>query len=77
MVRLYFGSEESSLITKDLHIRKENSVAVEASPEEDWHEYTLDLTSNPLWKGAINELWFDPPQLQYTTIDIKWMRMEE
>lgn len=43
---------------------------------EGWHEYTLDLSSNPLWKGAISELWFDPPQLQFTVIDIRWMRMD-
>ena len=76
MVRLYFGSEECPLVTEDLHIRRENSVAVEAFPGEGWHEYTLDLSSNPLWKGAISELWFDPPQLQFTVIDIRWMRME-
>ena len=76
MVRLYFGSEECPLVTEDLHIRRENSVAVEAFPGEGWHEYTLDLSSNPLWKGAISELWFDPPQLQFTVIDIRWMRMD-
>ena len=76
MVRLYFGSEECPLITKELHIRRENSVAVEAFPDDEWHEYSLDLSSNPLWKGAINELWFDPPQLQFTSTDIRWMRMD-
>ena len=76
MVRLYWGTKEYPLVAENLHIRCENSVAVAALPDGEWHEYTLDLSSNPLWKGAINELWFDPPQLQFTAIDIRWMRME-
>ena len=76
MVRLYWGTVEYPLVAENLHIRCENSVAVAALPDGEWHEYTLELSSNPLWKGAINELWFDPPQLQFTAIDIRWMRME-
>lgn len=76
MVRIYFGSAERPLITGALQLRRENSVAVPAFTDGEWHEYALDLNSNPLWNGMIDELWFDPPQLYSTRIDIKWMKMD-
>lgn len=74
-VRLYFGTTERSLFTGEMFIRRECAVAVPAISDGEWHEYSLDLSSNPLWKGCVNELWFDPPQLHSTYIDIRWMKL--
>ncbi len=73
-VRLYFGTAERPLFSPDLHICHEGAVSTEAVPDGKWHEYTLDISSNPLWKGMVNELWFDPPQKYSMSIDIKWMK---
>jgi hypothetical protein len=75
LVRLYFGTTEQSLIQENLHIRREAAVSVPAILDGEWHEYILDLTANPLWQGMINELWFDPPQLNSTHVDIQWMKL--
>ena len=74
-VRLYFGTTDRPLFSTDMFICREGAVAVPAVSDGEWHEYTLDMSSNPLWKGCINELWFDPPQLHSTFIDIRWMKL--
>ena len=75
LVRLYFGTTEQPLIQEKLRIHREAAVSVPGILDGEWHEYTLDLTSNPLWSGMINELWFDPPQLYSTHVDIQWMKL--
>ena len=74
-VRLYFGTTDRPLFSEDMYICREGAVAVPAVSDGQWHEYTLDLSANPLWKGRVNELWFDPPQLNSTLIDIRRMQL--
>ena len=74
-VRLYFGSMDRPLFSGEMFVQRQGAVAVPAVSDGEWHEYTLDMVSNPLWKGCINELWFDPPQLYSTYIDIRWMKL--
>ena len=74
-VRLYFGSMDRPLFSGEMFVQRQGAVAVPAVSDGEWHEYTLDMVSNPLWKGCINELWFDPPQLYSTYINIRWMKL--
>ena len=74
-VRLYFGTTDRLLFSKEMFICREGAVAVPAISDGEWHEYTLDLAANPLWNGCVNELWFDPPQLHSTHIDIRRMQL--
>ena len=76
VVRLYFGTTERPLFSKELVICREGAVSVPAIMDGEWHEYTLETSVNPLWKGEINELWFDPPQQHSTYVDIRWMKLE-
>ena len=76
VVRLYFGTTDRPLFSKELCICREGAVSVPAIMDSEWHEYTLDLAVNPLWNGMINELWFDPPQEHSTYVDIRWMKLE-
>jgi hypothetical protein len=39
-----------------------------------FHEYSLDLSSNPDWKGKIDELWFEACQVMHARVAIDWIR---
>ena len=72
-VRFFFGTTSRPLFSGTLQICREGAVAVPAVTDGQWQEYILDMASNPLWQGMINELWFDPPQKHSTYIDIRRM----
>jgi hypothetical protein len=42
----------------------------------EFHEYTLDLSLNPDWKGMVNELWLEACQVKHARVAIDWMRFE-
>ena len=41
-----------------------------------FHEYTLDLSVNPDWKGKVDELWLEACQVKHARVAIDWMRFE-
>ena len=45
-------------------------------PDGDWHTLSVPLVANPNWKGMVNEIWFDPVNLNMAYVDIAWMRFE-
>lgn len=54
----------------------ENQVHFMPIPDGSWHEYRIDLSKCPTWKGDIDELWFDPCAVGFTKAWIDWMRLE-
>ena len=42
----------------------------------EFHEYALDLSANPDWKGEVDELWFEACQVRHSRVAIDWMRFE-
>ncbi len=41
-----------------------------------WHEYEISLKGGKLWRGDVNEVWFDPAELPFADVLIDWMRFE-
>ena len=73
---LLWGGEGNPLILPNNSFTLENVASIEIVACGEWNEYTISLSSNPRWKGMINELWLDVPRLMLGTFDIEWMRME-
>ena len=42
----------------------------------EFHEYALELSANPDWKGNVDELWFEACQVKHARVAIDWMRFE-
>ncbi len=38
-----------------------------------WREYALDLESDPLWRGRVDEVWFEAVDLVHAVVDIARM----
>ena len=78
-VRLMWGREghpilhpHGDAVTADVSAQS----SVKAVLDGEWHEYTLPLAGNANWNGTVNELWFDPSDLQFVNAEIDWMRFE-
>ncbi len=72
--KLYWGTPELPIFSKDFVITEDPTAKTAVIPDGQWHDYALDLTTNPHWRGMVNELWFDPVPLSLAYVDIKWMR---
>ncbi len=70
---LLWGTTDIPLIKPDITLEEESSVSIPVTLDGEWHEYALDVTGNPNWKGQVNEVWFDPVNLTQCYVDIKWM----
>ena len=75
-VRLFWGTPELPVFSKDFVVQDKSSAAVPAILDGAWHEYTIPVAANPFWKGKVEELWFDPSDLLYVNAEIDWMRFE-
>ena len=73
-VRLFWGTPELPIFDKANVIQTRSSAAVPAKIDGEWHVYRIPVAENPLWKGMVDELWFDPSDLQHVTAEIDWMR---
>ena len=76
-LRLKWGTAAEPIIGKGVAVDQRRSVAVTpALCDGEWHEYTLDLSANPDWKGEIDELWFEAADVMHARVAIDWMRFE-
>ena len=68
------GKEETSagLVVDDRRSLAGCSVKVDGA----FHEYVLDLSANPDWKGKVDELWFEACSVKHARVAIDWMRFE-
>lgn len=68
---LWWGSDTSRIFDESFAIREENSQSMPVCVDGQWHEYSMDLSSNPQWMGQmINELWIDPVAMQFVDVSI-------
>ena len=76
-MRLKWGTEDSPIIRRDLSVDFDGAVASSGVVADGaWHEYALDLSSRPDWKGRVNELWFEAINARHAVVSIDWMRFE-
>ena len=76
-MHLKWGTTENPIIGEDLTVDFESRVAsAEVNADGEWHEYMVNLASDPLWCGKVNELWFEAVDLVNAIVDIDWMRLE-
>ena len=74
---LKWGTEDRPIIGPGLVVDRKRSVAgCPVTCDGEFHEYTLDLSSNPDWKGMVNELWLEACQVKHARVAIDWMRFE-
>ena len=55
------------------HVTYANSASTPVKVDGEWHEYTLDLLGHKNWTGMVDEVWFDPVELQYADVLIDSM----
>ena len=76
-LRLKWGTKENPVVGKDLHVEDRRCVARHpVSADGEFHEYSIDLRSNPCWKGEVDERWFEACSIMHARVAIDWMRFE-
>ena len=76
-MRLKWGTGDHPIIGPGLVIDEERYIALcPVNCDGEFHEYTLDLSANPDWKGLVDELWFEACQVKHSRVAIDWMRFE-
>ncbi len=76
-MRLKWGAGDHPIIGSGLVIDEERYIAsCPVKCDGEFHEYTLDLSAIPDWKGMVNELWFEACQVKHARVAIDWMRFE-
>ena len=76
-MRLKWGTADNPIIGPELVIDGERSIA--AAPvkaDGEFHEYAIDLSPKPDWKGMVDELWFEACQIMHARVAIDCMRFE-
>lgn len=73
---LFWGTPECPVISKELVLNNDSTISTTVQADGEFHEYSLELTVHPNWKGMVEELWLDPIPLPLAYIDIQWMRFE-
>ena len=76
-MRLKWGTKEQPIIGPGLVVDDRRSLAgCSVKVDGAYHEYVLDLSANPDWKGRVEELWFEACQIKHARVAIDWMRFE-
>ena len=76
-MRLKWGTGDHPIIGPGLVVDEERCIAsCPVSCDGEFHEYTLDLSANPDWKGMVDDLWFEACQVKHSRVAIDWMRFE-
>ena len=76
-MRLKWGTSDHPIIGPRLAVDEKRYVAsCPVSCDGQFHEYTLDLSANPDWKGVVDELWFEACQVKHARVAVDWMRFE-
>ena len=74
---LKWGTEDRPIIGRGLAVDRKRDVAgCPVKVDGAFHEYALDLSANPDWKGKVDELWFEACQVKHARVAIDWMRFE-
>ena len=76
-MRLKWGTGDRPVIGPGLVVDEGRCIAsCPVNCDGEFHEYTLDLSANPDWKGMVDELWFEACQVKHSRVAIDWMRFE-
>jgi len=76
-LRLKWGTADHPIITPGLVIDDVRRVAsCPVKVDGAFHEYAIDLSANPDWKGMVDELWFEACSVMHARVAIDWMRFE-
>ena len=76
-MRLKWGTAETPIIGPGLVVDGSRHIACrKVVVDGEYHEYAIDLSANPDWKGWIDELWFEACQVMHARVAIDWMRFE-
>jgi hypothetical protein len=76
-MRLKWGTAENPIIGPGLVVDGSRHIACsKATVDGEYHEYAIDLSANPDWKGMVDELWFEACQIMHARVAIDWMRFE-
>ncbi len=75
-MKLLWGTETTPVFSKDFVLTDANTAALPVQTDGNWHTVSVPLTANPNWTGRVNEIWFDPVNLNAAYVDIQWMRFE-
>ena len=68
--QLFFASSRSGF-------SEEKSVKFPTFGDNEFHVYTVDLGSNPLWRGTIGGLRFDPNSQTGSKVEVAYIRVRE
>ena len=76
-MRLKWGTRDCPIIRPGIVVDDKGCVAgCSVKADGAFHEYALDLSANPEWKGMVDELWFEACQIMHARVAIDWMRFE-
>ena len=76
VMRLNWGTPEHPIFDQNLKMTEYGVATLPIIPDDEWHEYTLPLSTSDHWTGTVNELWFDPITLWHAVVDVDWMKFE-
>ena len=77
-MRLKWGTAESPIIGPGIVVDEGRRVAsCPVVTDGEFHEYAIELSSNPEWRGEIDELWFEACSVLHARVSIDWMRFDE
>ena len=75
-MKLLWGTETTPVFSKDFVLTDANTAALPVQTDGDWHTVSVPLTANPNWTGRVNEIWFEPVNLNAAYGYIQGMRVE-
>ena len=74
---LKWGTSECPIIGSGLVVDKDRNVlGCPVCVDGNFHEYALDLSSDPGWEGQVDELWFEACNVLHARVAVDWMRFE-
>lgn len=68
--QIIWGSTTDPLFNKDLVVQRDQSSVLPVKTDDQFHDYVFPVSGNSLWKGKINEIWFNPINLRDAEVEI-------
>ncbi len=70
-------TEHGQIYWSTEQIPESAATGVSFAPAADgqWHEYEIEVASNPRWRGRITRLRFDPCEKSGLTVELDWLRL--
>jgi len=76
-MRMDRGSEAQVFFSRPRGgMTEQRSVRFAVIPDHQWHIYTVDLSSNPRWRGTIGQIRIDPNQEEGSIVEIEYVRFK-